>query len=462
MMRSIARVLAFFIVFTLYTNPGHAQAFHASSMTLDNGLRVVVVENHRAPVVSHMLWIAAGGADEPYGTSGIAHYLEHLMFKGTKDIPNGEYSRRIAQTGGNENAFTTHDYTAFFAEVSNAQLPLVMQLEADRLAHLQFDEKLAKPELAVVMDEKRQRVDSAPYALFFQQMDAALFVHHPYSRPVIGWPEEIEKLTIDDARKFYERWYKPGRMVVVVSGDVKPADVFALAKKSYGAIPKADTPPRARVMAQRFKGKTRVEAMDGRAQETLINVDYRAPSRRLDAPTSYALEVLQELLSGSEAAYLPNLLIKEKALVNNVEVSYEPNAYDQASFTISVTPKPNVAADKVFEALHAALQSYAETPPAADVLESAKKSLQRQFILQRDSLMAPAYAIGMALSTGDTLEDVEAWPEHIAAVTPIMVQNALKTMLAEPQVEGALRPDPNAAKTPATTPAVIPHGEPLR
>lgn len=443
--------------------PVQAGLYNPAVTTLANGLRVVVVENHRAPLITQMVWVGAGSADEVPGVSGIAHYLEHLMFKGTHDVPNGRYSAEIAEKGGNDNAFTSTDYTAYLSNVAKEQLPLVMRLEADRFAHIQFDPALAKPELAVVLNEKLQRVDSSPGAPLNQQMMAMLFANHPYSHPTIGWQEEIETLRAADAQAFYQRWYHPAAMTVVISGDVVPAEVFKLAAQTYGQIPAGPLPPRLRPQAQAFHANTVIERKDGRVQEVSVLVYRRAPSRRLDASRAVALEVLQEVLDGSEAAYLPNLLVKEKKLATGVEVGYDADAYDEGLFSIALTPRPKVTPEQVLAALDAGLAAFAPKPVAAATLEAAKTSLQRQALLQRDSVVAPAYAFGTALSTGGTVADVEAWPEKVAAVTAAQVQQVMQALLAQATVTGVLRPDPDAPPAPPVPASAGPlSGGPLR
>lgn len=418
----------------------HAAVFNAKTATLENGLQVVVVENHMAPVVTHMMWIKAGAADEVQGVSGIAHYLEHLMFKGTAKVPNGEYSARIAQVGGTENAFTSWDYTAFFATVAKANLPMVMELEADRLAHLQIKKELATPELAVVLDERRQRVEDEPFAPLLQQMAAALFPHHPYGIPVIGWKEEIEKFTVEDARRFYETWYQPSNTVVVVSGDVKAEEVFALAKKTFGVLPTKHLAPRIRAIDPPFKGNATIVLEHEHVKQTTLLRSYKIAPARKDPANSIALQVLEELLDASDASFLPRRLIQEKNLASSVNVNYESDLYDHGQFVISLVPKPNVTKEQLLAELDAALQEYAKTLPNEDDMKAARRSLQRQAVLARDSVMGPAQTIGVALVTGQTLDDVENWPEQIAAVKAEEVQKALKSILETPSVTGVLKP----------------------
>ncbi len=452
-------LLTLALVFT--SGVAQAAVFNAKTTTLANGLQVVVVENHMAPVVTHMMWVKAGAADEEHGVSGIAHYLEHLMFKGTEKVPNGQYSARIAQVGGTENAFTSWDYTAYFASVSKANLPMVMELEADRLTHLKIIKELAAPELAVVLDERRQRVDDEPFAPLLQQMAAALFPHHPYGIPVIGWKEEIEKFTVDDAKRFYETWYQPSNTVIVVSGDVKADEVFALAKKTFGALPTKTIAPRSRASDPSFKGNATIILEHEHVKETTVLRSYKVTPSRKDQAQSLALQLLTELLDGSDASYLPKRLIHDKNMASSVSVNYESDLYDDGQFSISMVPKGNVTKEQLLAEMDVALHDYAKKIPAEDDVKAAKRGLQRMAVLARDSVMGPAQTIGVALSTGQRLDDVESWPEHIGAVKAEDIQKALQTILDSPSVTGILKPKEGVAPTAAPPPA-LPAGGPIR
>ncbi len=454
------------LAFVLGSCPADAAVFNPKTETLSNGLQVVVVENHIAPVVTHMMWIKAGAADEEHGVSGIAHYLEHLMFKGTEKVPNGEYSKRIAEVGGSENAFTAWDYTAYFATVSKANLPMVMELEADRLTHLQIKKELAVPELAVVLDERRQRVENEPFAPLMQQMAAALFPHHPYGIPVIGWKEEIEKFTVDDARRFYQTWYVPSNTVIVVSGDVNAEDVFALAKKTFGMLPAKPTPPRSRTVDPPFKGNATIVLEDEHVRETTLLRTTKVSAARSNPTNSLALQVLEEMLDGSDASYIPKRLIQEKNLASVINVNYEGDVYDEGQFSISLVPKTGISNEQLFAELDAALAEYVKHVPSDTEINAARRSLQRQAILARDSVMGPAQTIGVTLAAGQTLDDIEYWPEKIAAITPQQVQAALKAILETASITGVLKPKagPKAGIDPAKVPSPPPPavGGPIR
>ncbi len=447
-------VIALFLFFSLAAPVADAAVFNARTQTLANGLQVVVVENHRAPVVAHMLWIKAGAADDPPGKSGLAHYLEHLMFKGTKKYPEGEYSRRIARIGGTENAFTSYDMTAYHAMVARQHLPRVMELESDRLAHLAIMPEAAERERKVVLDERRQRMDTNPYAPFALRMAATLFPRHPYGTPVIGWQKEVESFTAEDARAFYRRWYRPANAVLVVSGDVKAEEVFALAGKYYGPLEGGGKITRARLADPDLPGDIHITMKVEGARERLLRFKVRAPSSRLDGKRALALQVLQEVLDGSDAARLPRAMVEEKRLASRVNCGYDPDDYDATAFSITLVPGEGKTDDAVKEGLRGTLQA-AETGITVAEVEKAKSSLQRAAIFARDSVMGPAYTIGRALAGGQKLDAVENWPEHIAAVTRDDVIAALKSINAAPAVWGSVVPGTAAGGVTAPLPAPV-------
>lgn len=442
---SYVHVLAIFSLVLSVCGNARAGVFNPVTQTLENGLQIVVVENHRAPVVTHMLWVKAGAADEAEGASGVAHYLEHLMFKGTTKVANGEYSRRIARVGGNENAFTSADYTAYFATVAPEHLPLVMELESDRLFNLKITPELAVPELAVVMDERRQRVDNDPFGLFSQQMQAELFPAHPYGRPVIGWKEETEKLDVEAATAFYKKWYRPSHAVLIVSGDVEPQKVFALARQYYGPLPSAPAQTRRRVVDPPFTGHVTFEAEDARLNDVTGVWGVRVPSRRMDKELSYAFEILAEILAGTDGAVLSRRMIGQDKLVSTFDVSYEADVLDEATFSFTFLMAKGVSPEKAVTALHAHLRDLSTKPLPQAAIDAAKASLRRAAVLARDSVMGPAYAFGMALSTGQTVEDVESWPDRIAAVTPEKLQEALQKIINTRRIAGFMRPAQNGS-----------------
>jgi zinc protease len=455
-MTRLSAALSFFLLL-IFSAPAQAALFDAKSTTLANGMQVVVVENHRAPIVAHMLWIKAGSGDDPYGKSGLAHYLEHLMFKGTKKFPQGEYSKRIARLGGSENAFTSYDYTAYHATVAAQNLPLVMELEADRLANLIITPEGATPELQVILDERRQRMDGNPYSPFSTRLEALLHPRHPYGIPVIGWREEMETFTVDDAVNFYKRWYHPANVVLVVSGDVKPDDVFALANRFYGSIPAGEKITRTRLKNPQLSGDIAFQTEAAGIQEKLTTIAVRAPSYRTDAPLAYALDLLQEILDGSDAAYLGRTLVQEKKLASRVDISYDTATYDETSFSITLIPQGATTPDALIKGLQEALKD-ADKALTPEEIARAKQSLQRGAILARDSVLNPGYTIGGGICTGRSLEEIEAWPERIAAVTPEQLKKALDFLRSSVHVSGSVSPKMRAPGEPEAPVMTMPSG----
>ncbi|SMF71912.1 zinc protease [Tistlia consotensis] len=427
-----------FVAFALFAvalaglppRPADAKVFSPTVYTLDNGLEVVVVTNRRAPVVTQMVWYKVGSADEPRGKSGIAHFLEHLMFKGTKEHGPGQFSAIVARNGGSENAFTTYDYTAFFQTVAKDRLPLVMELEADRMANLQLTDKVVLPERDVILEERRMRIDNDPGSQLAEAARADLWVHHPYGRPIIGWENEMATLTTRDALDFYGRWYAPNNAVLVVSGDVDPAEVRKLAEKYYGPLPRKDVPPRDRVQEPRHWAGSRVELTSAEAGRPSISVTYRAPSYHTAEPRerAYALEVLSEILDGS-VGRLYRALVVEQPLAAGAGAGYDPDGLDGSSFAFWATPRPTVAVDKVEAALRAQIATLLDKGVSEDEVAKAKQRLIDQTVYANDSAGSAAHIIGKALTTGSSVADVEAWPDRIQAVTKAEVEAAARAVL---------------------------------
>ncbi|MEM8553163.1 MAG: pitrilysin family protein, partial [Pseudomonadota bacterium] len=275
-----------------------------TTFVLDNGLEVVVIPDRRAPIVTHMLWYRVGSADEPPGKSGIAHYLEHLMFKGTEEHPGNTFSAAISRVGGRENAFTSNDYTAYFQQVAKEHLAKMMAFEADRMKGLVLSEEVSVPELNVVLEERRSRVETRPGAELGEAMDAALFVNHPYSDPIIGWPDEVANLTYRDALQFYVDHYRPKNAVLVVAGDVNADDIRTLAQETYGTIPDTAAPPvRERPQAQKIRADRTVVLNDARVRQPFTQVGWLVPSYTTAQPgEAEALDVLAEVLGGTNTS----------------------------------------------------------------------------------------------------------------------------------------------------------------
>jgi zinc protease len=412
--------------------PAGAKVFSPTTFRLANGLEVVVITNMRAPIVTHMVWYHVGSADEPRGKSGIAHYLEHLMFKGTDQIKPGEFSRTIARNGGRDNAFTTHDYTGYYQNVAADRLALVMRMEADRMANLRLSDAVARPELDVVLEERRSRTDNEPSALLYEQVQASLFVHHPYGIPIIGWEHEIRGLDYRDALEFYRTWYAPNNATLVVAGAVTADDVRPLAEQYYGPIPARPVPARVRVAEPPHVAAVRLEMTSDRVRQPSWSRRYLAPSHHAgDTRHAYALQVLTEILGGGETSRLNRSLVVDRQLAASAGADYDATRFDLGSVTVYASPGPGRDIAELERAIEAEVKRVREEGVTDDEVARAKLRLQAATIYALDSLSTGARTIGAALSTGSTVDDVEAWPDRIGAVTPEQVRDAARAVLRD-------------------------------
>jgi zinc protease len=410
--------------------PADAEVFDPQTFTLANGLQVVVVENHRAPVVTHMVWYKVGAADEKAGHTGIAHFLEHLMFKGTKTVPPGAFSAEVARFGGDENAFTSSDYTAYFQSVAAEHLEDVMRLEADRMANLVLTDKEVLPERDVILEERRQRIDNEPGSQLAEMMRASLFLNHPYRMPTIGWENEMRELTTADALDWYGHWYAPNNATLVVAGDVTADQVRPLAEKYYGVIAKKDVPARVRPQEPAQFAPRRVVMESSKVQQGQWSRQYQAPSYRVDPnKDAYALEVLAEILGGGTTSRLYRRLVVTDRIASGAGAYFDADSYDQSIFGVYAVPPPGEGPTKVEPIIEEEIARLLRDGVTDAELAAAKKSMLASAIKARDGLQAPARIIGTALSTGSTIEDVEAWPDRIQAVTAAQVKAAAERVL---------------------------------
>jgi zinc protease len=402
-----------------------------SHFTLSNGLEIVVVPDHRAPVVTHMIWYKVGAADETPGKSGLAHFLEHLMFKGTEKNPGEAFSRQVAEIGGQENAFTASDYTGFFQRVPRNHLKEMMALEADRITGLVLTDDVVRPELNVVLEEQNMRVANNPAARLGEQMDAALYLNHPYGRPVIGWRPEIEQLNREDALAFYRRFYSPNNAVVVVAGDVTAEEVKADAEATYGKIAdRAEANPRHRPMEPQQEAPRTVTLSDLRVEQPSMSRDYLVPSENSAKPgESEALEVLANVLGSGENCRLYRGLVVEQGLALNAGANYSGTAVDYAKFAVFGAPRPGVSLPQLEAAIDGILAEVIAHGVSTDELDRAKTRLIAEAVYAEDNQATLARWYGSALAIGQTVEDVRAWPDRIRAVTAEAVQNAARTWL---------------------------------
>jgi len=434
------------VALALLAAPASAQRFGAESFTLGNGMQVVVVPNHRVPAVVQMVWYKIGAADDPLGKSGIAHFLEHLMFKGTAANPPGAFTSSIARNGGRDNAFTTQDYTAYHETIARDRLDLVMRLEADRMTGLVLDDKVVLPERDVVLEERRMRIDNEPASLLAEQLRATLFLHHPYRNPTIGWVNEIRLLGTEDALASYRKWYAPNNAILVIAGDVDSAEVGPLAERYFGPIPPQSLPARVRVEEPPHYAAARLEMKSARAAQPQWNRSYLAPSYRAgEAAQAYPLQVLAEILGGGAGSRLYMTLVLDRGLALSAGAHYSPSTIDLAIFGLNATPKPGVSVADLEAAIDGELRRLVRDGVDPDELRRAKERMQAASVYARDSLSGPPNIIGAALSIGQRLDEVEAWPDRIGAVTAPEVDNAARSILVERNsATGVLLPEPTS------------------
>jgi zinc protease len=408
---------------------------------LANGMQVLVIPDHRAPVVTQMLWFRVGGVDDPPGISGLAHFFEHMMFRGTKKVPGDLFSTTIAKNGGEDNAFTTHDFTAFFERIARDRLPLAMQLEADRLANLDLSDSGVVTERDVVMEERRMRTDNDPQALFGEQLRAALHLSHPYGRPVVGWAEEIRHIDRSSAADFYRRHYAPNNAVLIVAGDVTPEEVRTMAQQYYGPVPARPLAPRAENATPPRLAETRLAVVRPDAKVPMLQRIYRVPSyATARTGGAEALETLAQVLGGDQTALLYRVLVEQKKLASDAGAYYDGYRRDAAEFGVYAIPRPGVSLETLEKALDQVLGSAAATAlPAAD-LERAKTQLVASALYRRDSQSDMAQAYGQALMVGLTVDDVNAWPARIRGVGANAIRAAAAGLNRRDAVTGYLIP----------------------
>jgi zinc protease len=411
--------------------PVAASAPKITDFTLPNGLQVVVIPDHRAPVVTHMIWYKVGSADETAGKSGLAHFLEHLMFKGTAKNPLGRFSQVVATIGGQENAFTSSDYTGYFQRVPREQLKAMMEFEADRMTGLELSDEVVRPELLVVLEEQNMRVANNPGARLGEQMEAALYLNHPYGRPVIGWRHEIEQLDRAGALDFYRRFYTPNNAILVVAGDVTPDEVRTLAEETYGKVPRvAEIKPRIRPQEPVQEAPRTVTLADPRVTQPSVSRYYLVPSSTTARPgESEALDVLAHILGRGSNSRLYQALVVDKGIAVNAGASYDGTAVDATRLSVYGTPKPATSLPQLEAAIDAVLAEVIENGVTADELERAKNRMIADAVYANDNQRMMAQWYGSALATGATVEQVRTWPDRMRAVSADAVRDAARRWL---------------------------------
>jgi len=415
---------------TLLIRPVMAQEI--SSYSLENGMDVIVIEDHRAPVVVQMVWYRAGSADEPAGVSGIAHFLEHLLFKATDDLAAGELSDTVAANGGSDNAFTSYDYTAYFQRIAADRLELVMKMEADRMRDLRLTVDDIATERDVILEERNTRTENSPDALFGEQRRAAQFMNHRYGIPIIGWKHEMQQLSLEDALAFYRRFYAPNNAILVVAGDVQPDQVLTLAKKYYGPLaPTADLPKRSRPTEPPQLAERRLTFVDERIAQPYVIRTYLAPERNSgDQKQAAALTMLADLLGGSaQTSVLGRKLQFETSKAVYTSAYYGGQSLDETTFGLVIVPSQGVGLAEGEALLDQAIGEFIKEGVDADQLERIKMQIRASLVYQQDNVQAMAHEYGSALTQGLTIQDVKDWPKVLQQVTAEDVIKAAELLL---------------------------------
>ena len=431
------------VVVFLFASNVRGGVFNPETFKLKNGMEVIVVNNPRVPVVTHMVWYKVGSADEGPGETGIAHFLEHLMFKGTKTRKSGEFSKIVARNGGRENAFTSYDYTAYFQTIASDRLETVMELEADRMTNLVITSKDIEPERLVVLEERRSRTDSKPAAILGEHMMASLFINHPYRNPIIGWKHDIKALDIERILAFYKRFYRPNNAILVVVGDIKAAQLKLLAEKYYGAIPAGPPVIRNRAKEPPHDSARRVIHSDKRIRQPSWRRVYVAPSLLWgEKQYSYPLEVLADIVGGGTSSRLYRRLVVEDALAISAGAYYSGDGNGPGRFTFYASPRGGVSLESLEAAIETEISKIIRRGVTQKELVRAKYRMQAAAIYARDSLSGAARSLGSSLAVGISTAEVEAWPERIEGVTLTEVLNAASyTFDKRRSVTGILLPE---------------------
>jgi len=425
-------------IFLLTSSAGaEAKFFNSQNFKLESGLTVIVIPNHRAPVVTHIIWYKVGGADEPKNKSGITHFLEHLMFKGTETFPDGSFSANVRKFGGNDNAFTSHDYTAYYQNVPKRYLSKVMEMEADRMENLTLSSDDVEHEREVVLEERKQRIDNNPQSLFQERLMNAIYINHPYGTPVIGWDTEIKGLTREDALASYTKWYAPNNAVVIIAGDVTVEEAKTMVQKYYGTInPSEDIPEkRTRAKAVFLVAEHRLIMQDEKVGQPTLRKIFRAP--RGDK----SLEIAADILGGSTTSRLyQSLVLKQKKAIA-VNVNYDPVQLDDTVLIINAVPTPNTSIKDLEIAINKELRELVEKGVTPDEVEHSKNKMLAELVYYVDSLQGPAIFFGMHLASGFNINYIENIDTQIKNINIETVNQTIKKLFVNAfSVTGVLLP----------------------
>jgi len=432
--KSLIRILSVIGLLAALATLAARDARAASAVTqfsLANGVEVVVIPDHRTAVVTHMIWYRAGAADEPLGKSGIAHFLEHLMFKGTAKNPAGRFSQQLAAIGGQENAFTTNDYTAYYQRTSRDHLATLMDFEADRMTGLVLTDGVIASERQVILEERNMRVDNEPSARLSEQMGAMQYLNHPYHHPTIGWRHEMESLDRTDALAFYHRFYSPENAVVVIAGDVSPEEVKTFAENTYGKIPRhGPTIERKRPQEPPQIAERRVTFADPRVTQPSLQRTYLVPSfTTAKGDDGYALDVLAHILGGGSNSRLNRALEMEQRLATGIGAWYQGTSLDDSRFGFYGTPASGVSLDKLEAAIDGVIAAFIEQGPSAEELERSKSRMIADYVYAQDNQSTLARMYGAALTSGETVADIQQRPAKLKAVTAEQVRDVARRFL---------------------------------
>ena len=420
--------------------------------TLDNGVRIVVAPDFRAPVVVHMVWYMAGSVDEPFGKTGIAHMLEHMMFKGTDTVPTGEFSKIIARLGGQDNAFTSYDYTAYYQKISRDNLAQAVEMETDRMVNLNITDETFQPERDVVLEERNMRVDSRPVAAFFELFNKAQYKKLPYQNPVIGWRKDIEGYTLKDAQDWYKRFYAPRNALVILAGSITRDEAEWIAESYYAPLKNPDVKPnRPEIPVEPERtAPLRFEHTDPATQLPLLALSYRVPSLQAGvagAPAPkpedvYALYLLSDIMGGGTTSALYQELVVKQQLADSVSANYSPVSRYESTFDVVAQPKPGVTVEKLEKEIQKIIKTFTTEKVTADELDRSKTQMKSADIFGRDDVFDIAYELGSWLTTGGSLEGYQSWLQQLQTVTADDILRMAKTTFTENRkATGILRPE---------------------
>lgn len=424
------KLIIFFFIFFSFTS-SKSKLFDAKQFKLENGLQVIVIENSRAPVVSQMIWYNVGSIDEKFGKSGLAHFLEHLMFKGTKKYPSGYYSKYISKNGGTENAFTSFDYTAYYQIVPTEHLEKIVELEADRMTNLTLTDEQVETEKKVILEERYQRIDSKPSAILDESIRKSLFPNHTYGTPIIGWEHEIKALTIDDVRKFYNDYYNPKNAILIFSGDVSLKKAKEYSEKYFGKIKVKNqiNINRIKLNDPVLRTNIRINYDDENVKQKIWKRSFKTSSYKESIKNGIALDLGLKILTGGSTSILYRELVEKKKLVSSIGGYYQGMSRDKATVNFYAIPNENVEISNLEKQIYEIMKKSVVNGITEDRFTLQKKKYEHESIYLRDSIFQPAQIVGEALSIGIALEEIESWDEFLNEITIDDVKNELKKFI---------------------------------